>query len=157
MTRPSRYPVASFGPELMAALVKGSREEITIPCPDAKTLLFLQNRIHMLRGAMGREKHPNYGLVQRARTSRMWDEPDGKRVAKPTKSASNFRLIIRPNDQQFASMIKAAGVVVDDAAMRDVLETTETSTPTDPSINTSALSTEPSTPTEGQDPYAEYK
>lgn len=155
MTRPSRYPVDSFGPELMAALVKGSREIITIPCPDAATLLFLQQRIHMLRGAMGREKHPNYTLVQRARTSRMWDEPDGKRVAKPTKAATNFRLIIQPNDHQFADLIKQAGVDVDEGAMRDVLEDKSPSTPSDPSLNTDAAPSEPQTLE--MDPYASFK
>lgn len=151
MTRPSRYPVSSFGPELMAALVKGSREPITIPCPDAKTLMFLQQRIHMLRGAMGREKHPQYQLVQRARTSRLWDEPEGKRVTKPSRSATNFRLVIRPNDNQFADLIKQAGVVVDDSAMRDVLDDTTHDTPVDPSTTPA----EPST--EGTDPYGQYK
>ena len=105
MTKASRYPVSSFGPELLAILLKGATQRVTVPCPDQRTMQHLQMRLQMLRGAMGREGHPNYQLVTRARTSRDWDtDPlDG--------TQSNFRLLIQPNDSQFAKLIKDAGVV----------------------------------------------
>lgn len=156
MTRPSRYPVASFGPELMAALVKGAETRIEIHLETAREMQWLQQRIHMLRGAMGKEKHPNYTLAQRARTSRQWDEPEGTpRTGKPTKSARNFRLVIEPNDVQFKSALEAAGVKIDNEAMRDVLDDTTTDIPTDPSVEPA---TEPThVPTDGVDPYANFK
>jgi len=157
MTRPSRYPVASFGPELLAVLLKGATERVEIPCPDGKTLMALQQRIHMLRGAMGREKHPEYSLAQRARTSRMWDELEGtpRNTGHPTRAAKNFRLIIQPNDVQFKELIEAAGVKVE-AHMTDLLDQpAEKSTPKDPSTSPA---TEPPTPDlTGKDPYAQFK
>lgn len=156
MTRPSRYPVASFGPELMAALVKGAEERIEIKLETAREMQWLQQRIHMLRGAMGKEKHPNYSLVQRARTSRQWDEPEGTpRTGKPTKFARNFRLVIEPNDVQFKSALEAAGIVIDTEAMRDVLDDTVTAVPIDPSIEHGEA--EPVEHVEGTDPYASFK
>lgn len=152
MTRPSRYPVASFGPELMAVLIRGAKERVEIPMKSHKEISWLQQRIHMLRGAMGREKHPNYTLVQRARTSRQWDDPEPPlRGKKPSAKATNFRLIIEPNDIQFADAIRAAGVTVDSSAMRDVLEDTDSTIPPDPSTQPT---TEP--PTE-DDAYARFK
>jgi hypothetical protein len=106
MTRPkvSRYPVSSFGPELMAILVKGSRERVEIPCEDQRTMQYLQMRLQMLRGAMGRERHPQYSLVTRARTSRTWDSNVGK--------DANCVLVVQPNDAQFSAAIKRAGITV---------------------------------------------
>lgn len=143
MTRRSSNPVVSFGPELMALLIKGSRETVIVPCKDAKDLQYLQMRVHMLRGAMGREKHPQFTTVQRARTSRMWDlGANGK--------PHNFRLRVEPQDLRFRSAIEAAGVTIDTAHVEDVLADTEITTPLDPSIEHSHE--EPSS-----DPYAAFK
>jgi len=103
MTRPksSRYTVGSFGPELMAILLKGARERVEIPCPDQRTMKFIQMRLQMLRGAMYREKHSQYELVTRARTTRHW-APDNK--------DKDCVLIVQPNDSQFTEIFKQAGV-----------------------------------------------
>ena len=105
MTRPkaSRYPVTSFGPELMAILLKGAREKVSIPCPDQRFMKHLQMRLQMLRGAMAREKHPQYNLVTRARTTRQWS-PLGKDL--------ECVLVVQPNDAQFTDALRAAGVSV---------------------------------------------
>lgn len=144
MTRPrSRYPVSSFGPELMAVLLKGAREEVRIPCRDAKQAQHLQARIHALRGAMNREKHPQYELSTRARTARDWKiGEDGK--------AKDFALIIRPNDSQFADIIKAAGIEVTDE--RDLLE--ETAPPLTPKDPSTQPDPEPTNP---RDIYGDFK
>jgi hypothetical protein len=63
---------------------------------------------------MAREKHPNFALVTRARTSRHWDTTHGK--------DTNCVLVIQPNDIQFADLIKKAGVEVDDEHVRDLLD-----------------------------------
>jgi len=109
MTRPkaSRYPVSSFGPELLAILLKGARERVEIPCPDQRYMKYLQMRLQMLRGAMARESHPQYGLVTRARTTRQWDHT----VDKDTDCV----LIVQPNDAQFSDALRAAGITVSDA------------------------------------------
>jgi len=114
MTRPkvSRYTVSSFGPELMAVLLKGARERIEIPCPDQRTMKFIQMRLQMLRGAMYRERHQQYELVTKARTSRTWDKADKDK---------NCILVVAPNDSQFADIFRRAGVEVT-SHDRDILE-----------------------------------
>ena len=135
MTKASRYPVSSFGPELLAILLKGATQRVTVPCPDQRTMQHLQMRLQMLRGAMGREGHPNYQLVTRARTSRDWDtDLEG--------TQSNFRLLIQPNDSQFAKLIKEAGVVA---------------TPNDRDLLNEALVALPPTEVVTVDPYAKFK
>lgn len=143
--RVSRFPVASFGPELLALLIAGAEKRVEVPIKTFQLLTRFQQRIHMLRSAMGREKHPNYELVQRARTSRMWDTEES------TGRKYNFRLIVEPNDSQFAAAISEAGVTVNRTEMQGVLEETP-QPPRDPS-------TEPSTSSnpEGLDPYAAFK
>jgi hypothetical protein len=154
MTRPSRYPVAAFGPELLAALLKGAEARIEIKLKTSREMTMLQQRIHMLRSSMAKEKHPAYTLAQRARTARHWDEPEGTpRTGKPTRSATNFRLVIEPNDIQFAEALKDAGVVVE-SHVQDVLDDTVSTTPLDPSTQPSI---DGAAPQEGSDPYANFK
>lgn len=147
MTRPqkSRYPVSSFGPELLATLLKGATERVEIPCPSMRVMMALQMRLQMLRGAMGRENHEQYPLVTRARTSRTWDkesDPKGDRTSV---------LVIQPNDSQFNDILTKAGVTVT-VDHRDLLEETSAplNTPVDPS-------TEPATTFNPLDPYSRFK
>jgi hypothetical protein len=127
MTRPkvNRYNVTSFGPELMAVLLKGSRERVEIPCPDHRTMKFIQMRLQMLRGAMYREGHEQYNLVTRARTARTWD-PDDK--------DKNCVLVVAPNDSQFAEIFKRAGIEVTphDRDLLDGVEAPEAPQPDSP-------------------------
>lgn len=138
MTRPqkSRYPVSSFGPELLAALLKGSVERVEIPCPSMRVMMALQMRIQMLRGAMARENHEQYALVTRARTSRTWDKE------KDPKGDRTSVLVIQPNDSQFTDLITKAGVDVT-TAHRDLLEDqpAPTDVPTDPSTEPPSTTT----------------
>jgi hypothetical protein len=114
MTRPkmSRSTVNSFGPELMAVLLKGSRERVEIPCPDQRTMKFIQMRLQMLRGAMFRERHQAYAVVVRARTSRTWNKSDKDK---------DCVLVVQPNDSQFADIFKRAGIEVTQHE-RDILD-----------------------------------
>jgi hypothetical protein len=141
MTRPklSRSPVSSFSPELLVALLKGAREKVEIPCPDQRTMQYLQMRIQMLRGAMGREGHPQYALVTRARTTRTWNA----KVSKNTDCV----LVIQPNDSQFNKVLKDAGI---EATQNDQDLLDETITPSiDPNGDDSITSP--------IDPYAKFK
>jgi len=149
----SRRPVASFGPQLMALLLKGAKEEVIVPCPDRKTMNNLQMRLHMLRGAMDREKHVNYALVTRARTSRQWDEEGG--------AASNFRLRVAPNDSVFDDMLKPLNLDID-GALDALFEEAPPDTPSDPNAPTPTKSplVVPSATPEGEalvDPYTRFK
>jgi hypothetical protein len=132
----SRFPVSSFSPSLLAVLLKGSREQVRIPCPDQRTMQHVQARIHALRTAMRRENHPQYTIVTRARTSRTWDRgrPD-----------SNCVLVIQPHDVQFDPLIKAAGVDTD-PHMQDLLD----------NIDVPTAPPEPTAPVP-VDPYSKFK
>lgn len=139
-SRASRYPVSSFGPELMAILVKGSTEEVRLPCPDRKTMRNLQARLHMLRGAMAREKHQMYEVVTRARTSQSW------KIGGDNKP-HDWALVVRPQDSQFADIIKKAGITVEPAdAANLILDVPEPVAPPEPTV----LAATP-------DPYARFK
>lgn len=145
MTRPnaSRYRVSSFGPELLAVLVKGAAERVEIPCPSMRVMMALQMRLQMLRGAMGRENHPQYELVTKARTSRTWDP------SSPRSDPKNCILVVQPNDHQFADILDAAGIKVTEHTA-DLLAETTPDTPSDPSLA-------PSVAPPPNDPYWKFK
>lgn len=150
MTRPKtgRYPVSSFGPELMALLIKASRERVEVKCDSMNQMKNLQMRIHMLRGAMNKERHPQYALATRVHTSCTWDNeahPSTKSKQFP-RDATDCKLILYPKDSQFASILEAAGIRVED--MKDagaVLdEVAPPDTPKDPSLEPAKQPEEPS-------------
>lgn len=161
--RPGRMPVSSFGPELLAALVRGATEEINIPCDTEKQMMHLQLRLQSLRGSMGREKHPQYELVCKARTSRQWDTKeetytDAPGVVKTRKVKYNFRLRIAPNDMQFRDILAKAGVKVE-PRHSDILESPTTSIPVTPPVEgaTEETSVDLDYPPLPTDPYAKFK
>jgi hypothetical protein len=102
---------------------------------------YLQMRLQMLRGAMAREHHPNYTLVTRARTSRVWNAAEGE--------DSGCVLIIQPNDAQFTKIFKDAGVEAT-THDRDILE--DIGEPPPPIIMEVPENLTPSV-----DPYAKFK
>ena len=153
MTRPKigRYPVSSFGPELMALLVKASQNRVEVPCKSMNQMKSLQMRIHSLRGAMGREKHSQYGLVTRVHTSCTWDFeqfPSTKAKQFP-KNATGCKLVLYPKDSQFTDILNAAGITVEDIKSVDGLldELVAPATPIDPTIEPGTTTTAP-----GEDP-----
>jgi hypothetical protein len=119
----TRQPVSSFGPQLLAALLKGAVEKVEIPCPDQRTMQWLQLRIQTLRGAMEREGHPQYALVTRARTARSWNQKKGLDV--------DCKLIIQPHDSQFSDILTKAGIAATDHD-RDLLDDVDGDAPTAP-------------------------
>lgn len=144
----SRYPVTSFGPELLALLLQGVNKRVEVECKTFAEMTHLQMRLHMLRSAMRREKHPHSELVQRARTSRMWD--GGRNTRTPM---SNFRLIVEPNDARFRDMITAAGVTIDESHVEDLLDNTAPpDTPGDPSLAPSVVEAD-----DAVSPYDKFK
>lgn len=141
----SRYPLASFGPELMEILLKGARERVEIPCPDHRTMAFLQMRIQMMRGAMARENHPQYSIAARARTARTWDFESKDKNKKCV-------LVIQPNDYQFRDILAGAGIVPQPHTEDLLIDAPPPPTPADPTVEPS-----PEPQTDIPSPYDRFK
>lgn len=154
--RVRRYPVASFGPELMAVLLKGATEPITLKFPNNKQATFFQHRIHTLRASMRIEGHAMAEAVSRTRFRRIW----GERLYEHLKGsnpelAETFKndhkgekaayILVQPTDAEFKTILEEAGVKIETPAIDvpDVpgLEGVEVETNTSPFI----------------DPYKDYK
>lgn len=144
----------------MALLLKAARERVEVPCESMNQMKNLQMRLHMLRGAMGRERHPNYGLATRVHTSCTWDFerfPSGKGRGKQfPKNATGCTLVLHPKDSQFAAILEKAGVKADEVKIADeVLDELPTpNTPNDPTLQPTPTTTDDST---DPDPYRRFK
>lgn len=114
------YPVSSFGPEVMAALLKGATREFRVgPMPYRDAVKF-HFRIHSLRAAMRAEQHSQYPIVARAKISLAWGERIGKPQPEERISSRNVRspkdpltptiLTIAPHDSEFAEHLLRAGI-----------------------------------------------
>jgi hypothetical protein len=121
MTEPrTKFPIESFGPELMTALLKGGRERLAIPFagPDGagkrKAHMF-QRRIHTLRQRMRQENHPDYMLATRARVSLFWgeravDEGGPPEWREDPDGHLGALIVIRPHDSEFSDILSQAGI-----------------------------------------------
>src|SRR5687768_4773528 len=76
MRKRSKLPIESFGPELMTALLAGSKGEVRLPMP-YRTAVNFRRRIHQLRARMREENHPQRGLVERAQVRILWGKDAG--------------------------------------------------------------------------------
>ena len=105
--------VESFGPELLAAILKGATAPFTLEMSYKFGVRFRQ-RIHQLREAMRVAKHEKYSLVARTRVSIEW--PDGCQVIKtgrhvvPVDRNVKCKVTIQPNDTEFGDILIAAGI-----------------------------------------------
>lgn len=109
-------PIESFGPEILAALLRGANEGLEFSAPYSTAVRF-RLRIHQLREAMRKSGHEKYSLVARVRVSVKWsdDEPIEKQGQHnvPTNRAAKVLVSLRPNDEEFGSLLKSAGVDMD--------------------------------------------
>lgn len=121
MTAPkTKYPIASFGPELMALLIKGSQEKVVLTFEGEhgrRKAKHLQLRIQTLRARMREERHPDYRITMRAKVSVMWGERAVKENAPVDwkEDEMGYRgalLVVRPHDSEFSDAIAKAGVNV---------------------------------------------
>lgn len=120
MTNPrTKFPIESFGPELMAALLRGGRERVVIPFegPNGKKLAHnFQRRIHQLRNRMRDLEHPDYILASRAKVSIFWGEK--AQLADPRyeswKDDHNGHrgaiILIAPRDSEFKETLASVGI-----------------------------------------------
>ena len=118
---PTRYPIESFGPELLQLLIKGGSEVVWIgPLPWYRCFA-LQARLNTLRSKMRKSQHPAYPVAARAKVSILWgkraglgDEPELKtsRIAKPLDREWPCKIRVQPQDFDFRADIEAAGVKI---------------------------------------------
>lgn len=122
MTTPkTKFPIESFGPQLMAALVGGGRSRLIIPFegPLGKKLAHnFQRRIHMLRSRMRELNHPDYIVAARAKATILW----GEKAADADPKFEDWRIdfdgrrgaiiVIAPRDSEFEEVLAKAGVGV---------------------------------------------
>ena len=95
MPRKSIPPVSSFGSELLATLLRGAQASFEIPCGSFETAFALRQRLYALRKSLKAESHPSCSTVYRVS------------IALPSKSGI---LTLRPKDEEFTSILRAAGI-----------------------------------------------
>lgn len=148
MTRPIMRPVTSYGPELLALLLKGAREEIIIRhgMPNGKGGFIhlpwnkarqMQLRMYQLRSSMRRENHSMHDLACRARihvrfghAAGFTDLPEVPSVKLKNgetyprgdlKMTTPGMLRIAPQDSEFADIAGAIGISTTDLQESAVL------------------------------------
>lgn len=113
------YPIESFGPELMAALLEGARKQVDLKL-NFRDANFFRARINHLRKRMREMDHPEFPLAAKARIQILWGLDAGmpqveevissRRVRRPKDDSAPCILRLSPQDQQFAKVLKEAGV-----------------------------------------------
>lgn len=106
----TRYPIESFGPELMAALVAGGQRRVEIPFENKKMAVRFQMRIHMLRNRLREADHPNWKIAARARTSLRWRDMVKPEWAGDKEGNKGAVLVIYPHDSDFTDALAKAGI-----------------------------------------------
>lgn len=104
----TKQPASSFGPELLALLKSGAESRVEIPFAKGKDAIRLRHRIHQLRAAMRRDKHPDWEQVYR--TQVLLEGPHIKPgVPDPNQPQV---LVVSPRDSEFNEAIQRAGVKI---------------------------------------------
>lgn len=109
-------PIESFGPEILQALIEGSKREINITLPYRKAVYF-RSRVNALRYEMRAQKHHLYPVVSQATVRIVWDKDVTEKksptnVRFPANKDTSVKLIISPADAEFSEALKAAGIEV---------------------------------------------
>lgn len=124
--KPRIYPIEAFGPELLAALIRGSKERLEIPFPQYRLAFPFTRRLSQLRSQMRLQSHPLANVVARCKITIIWP-PDTativseKRVHRPRDSASPCTVVLLPRDSEFSDVLKRAGITSDELR-REVLD-----------------------------------
>lgn len=129
MKKPRLYPIESFGPEILAALIKGSKETVTIPFPSYRHAYHFTMRLSQLRSQMALQKHPLSSVVMRTKFSLDWGQHqteagtryNHRRAAIPVDRNIATTVILSPRDSEFTSALKRAGITEGELG-RDILE-----------------------------------
>lgn len=135
MTKKRHTPIESFGPEILAALIKGSKEPVVIRFPTYRQAYSFTMRLSQLKAQMLLQKHALGSVVQRAKPSLDWgqhlDPPVATKyghhkTASPINHATPTTCTISPRDSEFEEALKAAGITPAELK-RDVLDDVPTS------------------------------
>jgi hypothetical protein len=97
--RKTNRSVSSFGPELLAALIRGGEKTLAVPMPSFEAAFALRQRLYELRKALRSENHPDCARAYRASIALPTKEGDGSSV-----------LTIRPKDEEFTAALRAVGI-----------------------------------------------
>lgn len=125
MAKPRKYPIESFGPEIMAALTKGSTETVVIHMPTWRAAVRFQQRLHMLRKAMRDSNHPLYPATARVSCKLEWGADAGYGVEVktvivgkgnrvPENRDTKTRVTLSPRDSEFTEVLQKAGLKPDE-------------------------------------------
>lgn len=118
----NKLPVASYGPYLLAALIKGSKEELVIELPSWREAWHLMQRMYSLRRRAEEQKHEAAPLIVKAKMRITWDEErypaylGAQRYKRPRDTSAPAKLHIYPRDENFTSAFQSAGVELDTAS-----------------------------------------
>lgn len=121
MTKPrTGFPVSSFGPELMALLLKGAHEPVELRL-SWRRANYLRKRLNHLRSQMRKENHQAYELAARAKV-RVIVPPgtetrrtiSGNSIPKDHEAMTIVR--VSPQDEEWTELIRAAGVDINSSA-----------------------------------------
>lgn len=143
MTR-KRNTLNSFGPHLLAALIKGSREEVVLKPILWRQAVVLRQRINQLRKLMLEENHPLAMAVQRASVSVHWGPKFGLPEIKtktnankqtyPIDGDAEVMLRILPKDDEFAEIFERAGITPTEGTQPELPLEPTAPTPLSPSV-----------------------
>lgn len=118
----------SFGPELMAALIAGSRKEVRIKMEVVggwRKAWHLRQRLNSLRVVMRKGSHPQYRLVSKAKIKIIFGEEAGYPKVDVIKKSTVYypkdrnvfaQLIISPHDEEYGGFLRQAGITTEDIA-----------------------------------------
>lgn len=105
----SRFPVSSFDPRFIEALLKAAAGDTTVfSLPSLKAARAMQSRFNLLRSRMRAENDARYDIVCRATTSLR--NADGSSFTRGQSQDGPKQLHILPRDYQFAKVFSEAGV-----------------------------------------------
>lgn len=100
-------PLSSFLPELLAVWSKAALGPVTLKAPDRSSAIRLRYRLYSLRKSMEHYGHEAFASAAHATIS-IREAPDGK-----------WEVLVKPADQDLKTMIKDAGIEVEEAPSID--------------------------------------
>jgi hypothetical protein len=116
---PRRAYIESYGPELLQALLKGSRTTVKLTTTYRRGVVF-RRRLNELRSVMREQKHPLAPVVARAKVELEYGRRAGRAHVPERQSSRNVRypvdpnvpavITIKPHDSEFRDQLIAAGV-----------------------------------------------
>lgn len=117
------HTVDHFGPEIMAALLRGSKESFAVSMPYREAVRF-HMRLNSLRKAMRETEHEKYPVVAKTKIRIVFGKDAGfpevpvtrnsKNTAHPVDRSTPSKVIIEPHDREFAAALEKAGITADE-------------------------------------------